>query len=105
MLTYAGVNCLNYPTKMFWDKVTSGKTDAAKAARRTRSGKAGCGGANRCSKVPFEASKAYQCDEFPFASVDPQYILPNRPINRCVETAQNTCMLQFKLWKACFNDH
>lgn len=50
----------------------------------TRSKNAGCGNRSRCKNDPY--GEGYQCDEFPFKSVDPE---GEQPINRCVPAVQN----------------
>lgn len=72
-----GVNCRNFPSRLYWDK-PDGPT------KQSRANNAGCKSSNRCSQNPYGSN--FQCDEYPFRSVQPPVDLP---VNRCVPAAQN----------------
>jgi hypothetical protein len=76
---------------MYWDKRDRKDPDDL-AELNSRSKSAGCGSNNRCGKPPY-SGKNYDCDEFPFKSIDQDRLehahIPS--INRCVPQRQNKC--------------
>ena len=90
--SFTGINCMNLPSAMWWDKRTSEEGPEALAVAEARSKAAGCQINNRCSKPPYE--KVWECDEFPFKTTDPARMMQPAgavPINRCVPRIQNKC--------------
>ncbi|KAI0582606.1 DNase-NucA-NucB domain-containing protein [Pyrenophora tritici-repentis] len=75
--------CQKWGESFTWDHPT-------KPVGRSRSRKAGCGSKNRCSKSPY--GTAYQCDEFPFKSV--QESDAGGQVNRCVKKGYNNAQSQ-----------
>lgn len=77
---------------MFWDMKAAGKPGRTVAGQRGR--EAGCirTNGNRCSQK-YYGQMHYECDEFPFKSVEP--VAANPPFNRCVPKEQNRRMYMF----------
>lgn len=84
-----GINCMGHPAQMYWDKKTSAGSPDSAAAGKKRRELAGCGSNNRCSKPPY--GKGFDCDEFPFKSIDPGRLMHTSipSINRCVPSRSN----------------
>ena len=77
--------------ELYWDKKTVGDSDAALEAQEDRNRRAGCQIHNRCTQPPYEQKNTWECDEFPFKTVEPNELTHTPAINRCVPRMQNKC--------------
>lgn len=73
---------------MFWDKKAARGSPNGSKVGSDRSANAGCDGKSRCKKAPY--GSGWQCDEFPFKSVEPDKSGRVTPFNRCVPKSHNT---------------
>jgi hypothetical protein len=71
--------------------MTVGDSAAALAVTEDRNRRAGCQINNRCHSPPYEKPRAWECDEFPFKTVQPNKMTNTPAINRCVPLEQNKC--------------
>ena len=95
---------MQFPSEMYWDKLTDGDSPEALEVAEARRREAGCQIGNRCTKSPYENKRAWECDEFPFKTTDRGRLMhkDTLPINRCVPRMQNKCepdhrLLQLRL--------
>lgn len=86
---------MQFPSEMYWDKLTDGDSPEALEVAEARRREAGCQIGNRCTKSPYENKRAWECDEFPFKTTDRGRLMhkDTLPINRCVPRMQNKCEL------------
>ncbi|GAB7327510.1 hypothetical protein MBLNU13_g11379t1 [Cladosporium sp. NU13] len=61
-----GINCMQFPSEMYWDKRTDGDSPEALEVAEARRREAGCQIGNRCTKPPYQNKRTWECDEFPF---------------------------------------
>lgn len=87
-----GINCMEFPSAMYWDKRTDGDSPEALEVAEARRRVAGCQVNSRCTKPPYEEKKAWECDEFPLKTTDRNRMMhrDTLPINRCVPLKQST---------------
>ena len=95
---------MDFPSEMYWDKMTDGNSPEALEVAEARRREAGCQIGNRCTKPPYEEKRSWECDEFPFKTTDRGRLMhkDTLPINRCVPRMQNKCepdhgLLQLRL--------